>query len=215
MLQLLCTPWAGHDHRSVVCTYVCWQTKPGTLKEVPLQWVDTPAALEKMIATLESSDVTEIAIDLEHHNLHSFLGFTCLIQVSSRDCDYIIDPLVPAVRSRVCDLNRITTDPAIVKVLHGCDKDVMWLQRDFGVYLVNVFDSGQAARVLQLPSFGLLHLLQRFCGVTPDKSLQRSDWRLRPLSHAMRKYAREDTHYLVRYAPVCCACTLFWFVAGP
>ena len=172
-------------------------TKPGTLKDVPLQWVDTPAALEKMIATLESSDVTEIAIDLEHHNLHSFLGFTCLIQVSSRDCDYIIDPLVPAVRSRVCDLNRITTDPAIVKVLHGCDKDVMWLQRDFGVYLVNVFDSGQAARVLQLPSFGLLHLLQRFCGVTPDKSLQRSDWRLRPLSHAMRKYAREDTHYLL------------------
>jgi exosome complex exonuclease RRP6 len=29
----------------------------------------------------------------------------------------------------------------------------MWLQRDFGVYVVNLFDTGQAARV-----FGLLSL---------------------------------------------------------
>ena len=90
------------------------------------------------------------------------------------------------------------SDAGVVKVLHGCNRDVMWLQRDFGVYLVNVFDTGQAARALGYPSFGLLHLLQRFCGVTPDKALQKADWRVRPLSAAMRRYAREDTHYLVR-----------------
>jgi hypothetical protein len=45
-------------------------------------------------------------------------------------------------------------------VLHGCDGDVLWLQRDFGVYLVNVFDTGQGSRLLNLPSFGLAHLLQ-------------------------------------------------------
>ena len=27
-------------------------------------------------------------------------------------------------------------------MLHGCDQDVLWLQRDFGLYLVNVFDTG-------------------------------------------------------------------------
>ena len=30
-----------------------------------------------------------------------------------------------------------------LKVLHGCDSDVEWLQRDFSVYLVNVFDTHQ------------------------------------------------------------------------
>ena len=31
------------------------------------------------------------------------------------------------------------------KVLHGCDSDVEWLQRDFSVYLVNVFDTHQVS----------------------------------------------------------------------
>ena len=48
------------------------------------------------------------------------------------------------------ELNTIFTDPSIVKVLHGADRDVLWLQRDFSVYLVNMFDTGQAARQLKL-----------------------------------------------------------------
>ena len=54
-------------------------------------------------------------------------------------------------------------DPGVVKVLHGADSDVLWLQRDFGLFLVNVFDTGQAARVLEYPKLGLAYLLQHFC----------------------------------------------------
>jgi len=100
----------------------------------------------------------------------SSLGGTIRVQLSTRFHDYIVDAL--ALRSAIPELNRVCSDPRVVKVLHGCDKDVIWLQRDFGVYLVNVFDTGQAARVLQFPSFGLLHLLQSYCGVIPDKALQ-------------------------------------------
>ncbi len=53
----------------------------------------------------------------------------------------------------------------VAKVLHGADHDVLWLQRDFGIFVANLFDTGQAARVLRLPSFGLAHLLDRFCDV--------------------------------------------------
>ncbi len=60
----------------------------------------------------------------------------------------------------------------IFQVLHGCGSDILWLQRDFGVYLVNVFDTGEAARVLQYPSFGLAHLLQAFCSVEAQKQYQ-------------------------------------------
>lgn len=36
-----------------------------------------------------------------------------------------------------------------MKVLHGSDWDILWLQRDFGLYVVNMFDTGQAARALR------------------------------------------------------------------
>ena len=63
----------------------------------------------------------------------------------------------------------IFDDPNIVKVLHGADSDVEWLQRDFGLYLVNMFDTGQAARTLGLKQYGLAHLLQKYCSVLADK----------------------------------------------
>jgi exosome complex exonuclease RRP6 len=29
------------------------------------------------------------------------------------------------------------------QVMHGADKDIVWLQRDFGIYVCNLFDTGQ------------------------------------------------------------------------
>ena len=69
-------------------------------------------------------------------------------------------------------LNGAFTDPRITKVVHGAESDVAWLQRDFGLYLVGAFDTGQAARLLQLPAFSLAHLLKRICGVEADKAHQ-------------------------------------------
>jgi hypothetical protein len=55
----------------------------------------------------------------------------------------------------------------------------------------------QAARVLGLPSAGLAHLLDHYCGVTADKRYQLADWRVRPLAPELLAYARTDTHYLL------------------
>ena len=66
-----------------------------------------------------------------------------------------------------------------VKVFHGADHDIEWLQRDLGLYVVNMFDTGQAARVLSLPQFSLAHLLSSLCGVAADKQYQLADWRIR------------------------------------
>ena len=43
---------------------------------------------------------------------------------------------VLAIREFVGELNEVFTDPSILKVLHGADMDVQWLQKDFGVYIV-------------------------------------------------------------------------------
>lgn len=159
-----------------------------------LIYVDTPELLTEMIDEI-SKYSTEIAVDLEHHQKESFLGITCLIQISTRFNDYIIDAI--KLRSHLQDLNKIFTNPKIVKVLHGSDFDVLWLQKDFGVYIVNMFDTGQAARILNYTSFSLAYLLSTICSVNPDKKYQLADWRIRPLPEEMLKYAREDTHYLL------------------
>ncbi|XP_069597888.1 exosome complex component 10 isoform X1 [Ranitomeya imitator] len=138
---------------------------------------------------------SEFAIDLEHHSYRSFLGLTCLMQISTRTDDYIIDVL--ELRSDLYILNESFTDPAIVKVLHGADSDIEWLQKDFGLYIVNMFDTHQASRLLNLGRNSLDHLLRHYCNVESDKKYQLADWRIRPLPEEMLQYARADTHYLL------------------
>ena len=53
----------------------------------------------------------------------------------------------------------------VVKVFHGAESDVAWLQRDFGIFIVNMFDTHQAGIVLGLPHLGLAHLLKTYCSV--------------------------------------------------
>lgn len=166
---------------------------PPSLDETPLTIVETIEDLVKLNEHLKTVD--EFAVDLEHHFFRSYQGFTCLMQISTRKEDYIVDTLL--LRDELHLLNEVFTDPKILKVLHGANSDIDWLQKDFGIYVVNMFDSGQAARLLSLQRFSLAYLLKHYCNVDADKQYQLADWRVRPLMGAMLKYAREDTHYLL------------------
>jgi len=179
---------------------------PCSVEKQPYIWVDTEEGINQLVLYLlgrhgdsDEDDldgpIWEVAVDLEHHSFRSFQGITCLMQLSTRQKDYIIDTL--AVRPYMNRLLVIFADPNIVKVLHGADSDVLWLQRDFGLYIVNMFDTCQAARSLNFPSFSLAHLLKKYCSVNADKKHQLSDWRVRPLSEDMLKYAQLDTHFLL------------------
>jgi len=163
------------------------------LDETPCNWIETVEELEELEKVLCQQSV--IAIDLEHHSHRSYLGIVCLMQISTRDADYLIDTL--ALRDELHILNSSFTDPKIVKVLHGAKMDILWLQRDLGLYIVNMFDTGEAARALEFQSFGLAYLLTHYCAVTTNKKYQLADWRLRPLPAEMMLYARQDTHYLL------------------
>lgn len=44
-------------------------------------------------------------------------------------------------------LRPVFADPATLKVLHGAQNDCKWLQRDFHIYIVNMFDTQKAAQV--------------------------------------------------------------------
>uniref|UniRef100_A0A3P8Y949 Exosome complex component 10 n=1 Tax=Esox lucius TaxID=8010 RepID=A0A3P8Y949_ESOLU len=163
------------------------------LAETKCSFIDN---VEDLVAVNEKlTKTTEFAVDLEHHSYRSFLGITCLMQISTREEDFIIDTL--DLRSEMYILNEAFTDPNIVKVFHGADSDIEWLQKDLGLYIVNMFDTHQASRVLNLGRHSLDHLLKQFCNVDSDKRYQLADWRIRPLPEEMLHYARADTHYLL------------------
>ena len=167
-----------------------------SLKDTPCSFITTEEELFNMAERLKR--VKEIAVDIENHSHRSFQGFICLLQISTRKEDFVIDAL--KLRGSIHRaLAPIFTDESIVKVLHGANKDMEWLERDYGIYVVNMFDTGQAARVLQLPSKGLAYMLLRFCDIkaTSKKKFQMADWRQRPLPQDMFEYARSDTHYLL------------------
>ncbi|GAB1606032.1 exosome component 10-like [Argonauta hians] len=166
---------------------------PKPLPDTPLEYVDNVEKLESLCKTLENEKI--IAVDLEHHSYRTFQGLTCLMQISTYDEDFIIDTL--ELRKDLEKLNDIFTNPNIVKVFHGANCDVDWLQRDFGLYVVNMFDTGQASRVLNYERFSMSYLMERFCQKEIDKQYQLADWRIRPLPDVLVNYAREDTHYLL------------------
>ena len=96
-----------------------------------------------MVESFVGKKISTIGIDLENHHLKSYEGYLCLIQITTPDYEtFVIDVL--ALRDHIRNLMgpSIFENPLIQKVFHGClHSDVAWLQRDFGVALVNVFDT--------------------------------------------------------------------------
>jgi exosome complex exonuclease RRP6 len=157
-------------------------------------FVDSEEILSEMLEELKNAK--EIAIDLEHHDQRSYIGLVSLMQISTRDQDWIVDTLKPW-RRKLSVLNEVFADPSIVKVLHGAYMDIVWLQRDLGLYIVGLFDTHYAARALGYPGGSLAFLLKKFANVDAQKQYQMADWRIRPLPQELFGYARSDTHYLL------------------
>lgn len=156
-------------------------------------WVDNIESLAAMLSDLQGT--TEIAVDLEHHDLRSYYGIVCLMQISTRTTDYLIDTL--SLRDELQVLNEVFANPKILKVFHGAFMDIIWLQRDLGLYVVSLFDTYHASRAIGLPRHSLAYLLERYANFKTSKKYQLADWRLRPLSKPMNAYARADTHFLL------------------
>jgi len=139
------------------------------------------------------SEESLIAIDTESNSLYAYREQVCLIQLSTRSADYIIDPLA------IGDLQALAplfADPRIEKVFHAAEYDLMCMKRDFGFSFNNLFDTMIAGRVCGYKMIGLGSLLGELLDVIVDKSHQRDDWGQRPLPNESLLYAQKDTHYL-------------------
>ncbi|KAF7015520.1 hypothetical protein CFC21_029346 [Triticum aestivum] len=176
---------------STFCNFTPSSQCPGMSNSY--NWVNTKAQLEHLAGLL--GEEKAFGVDTEQHSFRSFLGYTALVQISTQKEDYLIDTI--ALHDVMGILQPVFASPSICKIFHGADNDVLWLQRDFHIYVVNMFDTAKACEVLSKPQKSLAYLLELYCGVTTNKTLQREDWRLRPLTAEMIEYARCDAHYLL------------------
>jgi ribonuclease D len=154
--------------------------------------IQTSDGLDELIRDL--SEQRRIAVDTESNSLHAYRERVCLIQFSTPQTDYILDPLA---LDDLQLLASIFSSPAIEKVFHASEYDIICLRRDYGFSFAHIFDTMQAGRILGRKQAGLDRLLDEKFGVKVNKHYQKADWAVRPLSRELLSYARLDTHYLL------------------
>ncbi len=154
--------------------------------------ITTEEELDRLLSDLLACSA--VAVDTESNSLYAYYEQVCLIQLSTRQADYVVDPMAGFDLS---PLGQLFADPSVQKVFHAAEQDVGWLKRDFGFRFANLFDTMGAARILGWPRVGLADVLWETFGVRTDKRYQRYNWGKRPLSPEALAYARLDTHYLL------------------
>ena len=189
---------SGNSHNSIDISII--NKTPAALLSIDefcdlrsFEYIDTVEGLDQVVE--EASIVLEIALSMCYHSYRSFQGVTCLLSLSTRDKDFVIDTLV--LHKEMQSLLGVFTNPLVVKVLHCCDDDVVALQRDFGLYIVNCFDIYQACRILNYSMSSVSHLLEYYNGVELDKQHALFDWTCRPLPAGSIQIARQNCMYLL------------------
>jgi len=135
-----------------------------------------------------------LALDTEASSFHRYKESVCLVQLSTRERTYLVDPL--ALRD-LAPLSKLLAQPAMEVVIHDADYDLRILARDHGIRVENVFDTLIAAELVNEPEIGLAALLRKYQGLEIDKKFQKADWSKRPLPKPMLDYAAGDTSHLI------------------
>src|SRR5512138_860709 len=141
------------------------------MKSGSMHYVTDAAGLARVARDLKNAPL--IAVDTEAAGYHRYHDRICLVQLSDRSRNYLIDTL--AVH-QLEGLGALLEDPAIETVFHDADYDLRLLVRDFGVRVRNLFDTKLAAQLLGEPAFGLGAIVEKYLGITMDKKHQRADW---------------------------------------
>jgi ribonuclease D len=154
--------------------------------------VTKPAHLRDVAASFNQE--TTIAVDTESNSLYAYREQVCLIQFSTTQTDYLLDPFA---LGDLAPLAPVFASPTIEKIFHAAEYDLICLKRDYGFEFNHLFDTMAAARILGRESVGLGSILEEEFGVHLDKHYQRANWGQRPLPPHLLAYARLDTHYLI------------------
>jgi ribonuclease D len=156
------------------------------------QYIQEQSQLDEFLQAISTQSV--LAIDTEFMRRRTLYPEIALIQVFDGQHLGLIDPC--------CDLDlsrfwQIMSDAAILKVLHSPSEDVEVFLKH-GCIPSPIFDTQFALSLLGGANcLGFAIMVERFLGLTIDKSESRTNWLQRPLSASQLEYAAGDVFYLL------------------
>ncbi len=160
-----------------------------------IQYVADSDALQRVTTEVLRSPF--VSVDTESNGFFRYPDQVCLVQLATDTGCYLVDPLAVDTPD---SLGLILRDPSIRKILHSGDNDIRTLDKEWGLNIVNLYDTSIGARFLGLEKLGLGNVAEEVLGLklAKDKRLQRADWGLRPLSDEALAYAASDVLHLKR-----------------
>jgi ribonuclease D len=149
-------------------------------------------------AAEEARSAGRFGMDTEFLRERTFRARLCLVQVSTPDSIYLLDPLEGI---DMTPLAKLIADPDVLVVVHAGRQDFELFVERFGTVPANVFDiqmaAGFAGYGASLP-YG--RLVEETTGGQARKGEAYTDWCRRPLTTAQLTYAADDVRYLLPVA---------------
>lgn len=163
--------------------------RPAHVYPVKFHYLTDPSEVVAKLSAFERSEI--ISLDSESF-WQDGRSRVSLVQLTTEASEETL--VIDVVRTGVEVLRPLVEDPNVLMLAHNAQFDRGLLQTA-GLEPVGFVDTLRLARrALRLPSYSLASVSQELCGVTLDKSWQRSDWRRRPLLQAQLAYAALDAH---------------------
>ena len=160
---------------------------------ISIKFINTEAGLEKLTAILKTK--TAFGFDTEFDRFCREYGFKLfLLQIFDGETCYLIDPL--AIKN-LKTLWTVFEDPMISKVVYSSSEDIQLLKLN-GCNIKNIYDLQIAAKLCNYNANSFSDLINMMFNVVLDKSMQRSNWRPRPLNKAQQIYASNDVIWLLK-----------------
>lgn len=160
---------------------------------LPEVLVTDEASLRACVSQLAKHTV--LGFDTEFVGEHTYRPELCLIQVSTTERLYLIDPYNCGSLEPFWQLMH---DPARAVLAHAAREETRMCYFQSGTAPANIFDTQIAAGFLGLTyPMSYAGLVQTVLGVKLNKGDTLSDWRRRPLSSSQIRYAYDDVRYLI------------------
>ncbi|NVM21903.1 MAG: HRDC domain-containing protein [Desulfobacterales bacterium] len=157
------------------------------------QLIEELSGLESLGKQLAEEEL--LGVDIEADSLHHYFPKVCLIQISTNQHTFVIDPL--AIQT-IDPLRPLFSSHKTKKIFHDANYDLRSLFRDFSIETNNIFDTMVASQLIGEKEPGLSAVLKKRFGIHLNKKYQRSNWSKRPLPRNMLIYAGHDTAHLIR-----------------
>lgn len=164
-----------------------------------LKMIENDVDLSLVVKILQSKK--KISIDTEFTWRSTYFPILSLLQISTNELIYIIDP---SSISNLEALNDIFLDKDIKKVFHSARSDISVLNINLNSKFENIFDTQVAHSIIYNSQNQISYkdLVSKYFFVNLPKEQTNSNWNRRPLSKNQISYASNDVKYLHKISDI-------------